>query len=509
MLQWFERHAPIRRKFRMLLAIHGALGLVSLIATILAAAGGNAYLAVIIAAASLIAMVITVAISSKLICTPYVTTVLRMEALAAGDTDSPIKFSDHRDCVGRMARAMTTFRANALEVGKLTEEQRVVVNEISSGLQKLAEKDLEFEIDQAFPENYDLLRTNFNAAVQALGDAMRTVRVGTTSVHRSIREISEATADLAERNETQASRLAQIAGSLTSVTTLVRETASGALSVQQSVTTANQEASAGGEVVRRAITAMAAIETSAQEIGQIIAVIDGIAFQTNLLALNAGVEAARAGEAGRGFAVVATEVRALAQRSAEAAQSIKTLITTSGQQVAAGVELVGQSGERLDRIVRGVSDINALIDGIASSASQQAENLTEVTAAMDEMERMTQHNAAMVEQSSAATRSLSSEANNLIDLVATFRSRELATRPAVVADPDRVRRSSAIDSAGGRRRTRGAAPDQTVHKIAPPASTSASATPISERKPAPARMAAPVASNLAFKPEASGDWSEF
>ncbi|WP_295531282.1 methyl-accepting chemotaxis protein [Novosphingobium sp. Chol11] len=314
----------------MLLAIHGALGVVSLLAVMLAAAGGSPAMAVMIAAASLMAMVITVAISSKLICTSYVTTVVRMEALAAGDTANVINFSDYRDCVGRMARAMATFRANALQVERLNQEQRGVVSAISAGLQKLADKDLEFVLDEAFPEDYQLLRTNFNAAVVALSSALGKVRVGTASVHGSIAEISDATEDLAARNEAQASRLTQIAGSLTSMSTLVRETASGALAMQRSVTTANEEASAGGEVVRRAISAMSAIESSAEEIGQIIAVIDGIAFQTNLLALNAGVEAARAGEAGRGFAVVATEVRALAQRSAEAAQSIKSLITNSG-----------------------------------------------------------------------------------------------------------------------------------------------------------------------------------
>ncbi len=505
MLQWFERHAPIRQKFRILLAIHGVLGLVSLLATISAVSGGNAALAVIISAISLIAMMMTVATSSKLICTPYVTTVVRMEALAKGDTSSPINFNDHQDCVGRMARAMATFRANALEVEKLTADQQQVVSAITSGLQKLAEKDLEFTLDQAFPGNYDQVRTNFNTAVHSLADALRTVRVGTKSVHGSIREISEATDDLAARNETQASRLNRIAGSLTSVTMLVHETASSALSVQQSVTSANQEASAGGEVVRRAITAMAAIETSAQEIGQIIAVIDGIAFQTNLLALNAGVEAARAGEAGRGFAVVATEVRALAQRSADAAQSIKSLITTSGQQVATGVELVGQSGEKLDRIVRGVSEINALIDGIASSASRQAENLTEVTTAMEEMERMTQQNAAMVEQSSAATRSLSSEANILIKTVETFRTRDVPHRPEVLADPARVRRSSALDSAGGPVRPHAGSPEKTVQKLIP----TASATPSLARSPAPARLAAPAASSLALKAEPDDSWSEF
>jgi methyl-accepting chemotaxis protein len=230
------------------------------------------------------------------------------------------------------------------------------------------------------------------------------------------------------------------------VTGIVQETATGAQAVTQTIALADREAGEGGDVVRRAIEAMAAIELSAQEIGQIISVIDGIAFQTNLLALNAGVEAARAGEAGKGFAVVATEVRALAQRSADAAQSIKALITTSGEQVGAGVELVRESGTRLEAIVRRISEISALIGGIDGSATRQAVNLGQINGAMREMDRMTQQNAAMVEESSAATRSLAAEAVRLNELVATFRTRDITNRPTRVAVPDNLRRRTTVDS---------------------------------------------------------------
>jgi methyl-accepting chemotaxis protein len=282
--------------------------------------------------------------------------------------------------------------------------------------------------------------------VKALAEALRIVRIGTASVQGSISEIGAASHDLALRNEAQAARIAETARAMDAVTGIVQETATGAHAVSQTITLADREAGEGGEVVRRAIEAMAAIENSAQEIGQIISVIDGIAFQTNLLALNAGVEAARAGEAGKGFAVVATEVRALAQRSADAAQSIKALITTSGEQVGTGVNLVRESGTRLEAILRRIGEISALTGSIAGSATRQAANLTQINAAMGEMDRMTQQNAAMVEESAAATRSLASEAVRLNALVATFRTRNVAHRPAAVVAPESMRRKSAVET---------------------------------------------------------------
>jgi methyl-accepting chemotaxis protein len=233
--------------------------------------------------------------------------------------------------------------------------------------------------------------------------------------------------------------------SMDEVTASVQETAASAAVVRQSVADAHRQATQGGDVVQRAIAAMAAIEQSAQEIGQIVTVIDAIAFQTNLLALNAGVEAARAGDAGKGFAVVANEVRALAQRSADAAQDIKALITNSSTQVGAGVELVGETGDRLGEIVAKVGEINGLVEDIATAAGRQAQNLQQVNGTMRDMDRMTQQNAAMVEQSSAATHSLSEEAVRLTELVSTFRTRDIDSRPDVAPAPDRLRRHSAVE----------------------------------------------------------------
>ncbi|TXI07745.1 MAG: HAMP domain-containing protein [Novosphingobium sp.] len=375
---------------------------------------------------------------------PLVETADTMQRMAEGDYRVEATGAERNDEIGVMARAIAVFRENGMARAKAQEEQQAVVAALSAGLDCMARQNLEHRIEQRFPGDYEELRTNYNIAVDALASAMRTVRVGAASVMSSIAEIRDASDDLARRNEQQASSLAQTASAMHRVTGSVRETASGAKDVNVAINSAHGEASSGGEVVQQAITAMAAIEASAQEISKIISVIDGIAFQTNLLALNAGVEAARAGESGKGFAVVATEVRALAQRSAEAAQNIKTLIENSTSQVEEGVRLVGETGTRLTGIVEQIAAVDALVAQIAQSAGRQAESLEQVNVEVAAMDRMTQANAAMVEQSSAATRSLSSEAERLTDLVATFRTRDIENRPVEAPNPHILRRTSAL-----------------------------------------------------------------
>lgn len=377
---------------------------------------------------------------------PLVETAETMQRMAEGDYRVEASGTERTDEIGIMARAIGVFRDNGIARAQAQEEQQAVVAALSAGLDCMARQNLEYRIEQAFPDSYEELRANYNTAVDALASAMRTVRVGAASVMTSIAEIRDASDDLARRNEQQASSLAQTAGAMQGVTGSVRETATGAREVQAAINAAHGEAHSGGEVVRQAIDAMAAIEASAQEISNIIAVIDGIAFQTNLLALNAGVEAARAGESGKGFAVVATEVRALAQRSAEAAQNIKTLIENSTSQVGEGVRLVGETGNCLTGIVDQIAAVDALVSQIAQAAANQAESLEQVNVEVAAMDRMTQANAAMVEESSAATRSLSAEAERLTELVATFRTRDIDKRPAQVSNPQHIRRTSALQA---------------------------------------------------------------
>lgn len=294
------------------------------------------------------------------------------------------------------------------------------VEALASGLSKLADGDLEQQITMAFPPGLEQVRTDFNGAVEKLKTTVLSVVSSTRTITAGAHEISNAADDLSKRTEQQAASLEETAAALDQITATGKKAAEGASHARDVVSSAQQDAEKTGVVVRRTVEAMDGIEKSAQQISQIIGVIDEIAFQTNLLALNAGVEAARAGDAGRGFAVVASEVRALAQRSADAAKEIKGLISTSSAQVAEGVQLVAETGKALERILDQVADINKVVVDIAAGAQEQATGLSQVNTAINQMDQATQQNAAMVEESTAAGHSLAQEAAQLTDLVAQF-----------------------------------------------------------------------------------------
>ncbi|WP_312781299.1 methyl-accepting chemotaxis protein [Brevundimonas sp.] len=299
--------------------------------------------------------------------------------------------------------------------------QALVVEETGRGLSALAEGDLTYRIEAAFPDDYGRLKADFNGAMAELQAAMTSLGAVATSMWDGAGQVATAAVTLAQRTERQAASLEETAAALDQITATVRQSAEGADQAGLVVRTAHDEAERSGEVVSRAILAMGEIEQSSTQIGNIIGVIDEIAFQTNLLALNAGVEAARAGDAGRGFAVVASEVRALAQRSAEAAKEIKTLISASSRQVTGGVALVGQTGEALAGFAARVMEINALMGDITASAREQAAGLAQVNDAINQMDQLTQQNAAMAQESTTASQGLNQEASDLTQLVGRFR----------------------------------------------------------------------------------------
>jgi methyl-accepting chemotaxis protein len=300
------------------------------------------------------------------------------------------------------------------------QERLAVVRNLADALGHLAQGDLAYRIETAFPPEYEQLRSDYNGALGRLSTTLNEIIGGASAIRSGAGEISSAADDLARRTEQQAASLEETAAALDEITVTVRKTASGAKTASDVVLAARGDAQTSGQVVRQAVDAMSEIEGSSSKIGQIIGVIDEIAFQTNLLALNAGVEAARAGDAGKGFAVVASEVRALAQRSADAAKEIKALISASAEQVGSGVRLVGETGQALQRIVDRVAEIDVLVTEIAASAQEQATGLHQVNSAINEMDQVTQQNAAMVEQSTAASHSLAQEAQGLAEAVARF-----------------------------------------------------------------------------------------
>ncbi|MDR7124923.1 methyl-accepting chemotaxis protein [Pseudotabrizicola sp. 4114] len=307
-------------------------------------------------------------------------------------------------------------------------EQQKVVEALRDALGALADGDLSAQIATPFPADYESLRLNCNQAAQSLSDTLAHVAAVTAAILDGASNIAGAAADLSRRTESQAATLEQTAAALDTLTANVRSATDGTLKAGSKVRSAHDEARNNGGVVRKAIEAMAAIEQSSHQISKIISVIDDIAFQTNLLALNAGVEAARAGEAGRGFAVVAAEVRALAQRSSEAAKEIKTLISTSETQVGTGADLVSQSGRAVEAIVSDVAEISSIVQDISQAAQDQSNSLAEINAGVAVLDKVTQQNAVMVEESTAASALLKQEADELSALLAGFNLKDARGR---------------------------------------------------------------------------------
>jgi len=419
-----------------------------------------------LALVSLAVIALGLLICSRGITTPIARLRARMESLAAGDTSSEIDGKDRGDEVGQMAATVQAFRENAIERIRLeneteanrsmSEKDRIerekqkaqeaadiqfAVNNLATALSRIAEGDVTYRIAQPFVPSLDGIRGDFNRAAEQLQSTLTQVAQNARGIDAGANEIRSAADDLARRTEQQAAAVEETAAALEEITTTVRDSTRRAQEAGQLVGRAKIGAEKSGEVVQKAVSAMEQIASSANEISNIIGVIDEIAFQTNLLALNAGVEAARAGDAGKGFAVVAQEVRELAQRSANAAKEIKNLIMTSNGQVQQGVQLVGETGKALQLIVSEVQEINRHVAAISESAQEQSSGLHQINTAVNQMDQDTQKNAAMVEESTAASHGLAREASSLNQLIAQFKLTEAGDADASAP----VRGASAAD----------------------------------------------------------------
>jgi len=375
-----------------------------------------------------------------------------VQDISSGRIDAEVPCLQDASEFGQIARALEIFRENARrkidmerrvkETGEIAELDRqkrdadkqendrsteFAVRSLADGLARLVDGDLSRTIETPFTGHLEQLRIDFNSSIVKLRDTLSDIQQSSRLIQNNGSEMSSAADDLAQRSEKQAATLEQTAAAVEQITATVRTSSERASQTSRLVEQARRNADSSTGIVENAISAMGRIRDASDKISQIIDVIDGIAFQTNLLALNAGVEAARAGDAGKGFAVVAQEVRELAQRSAQAAKEISTLIGASATEVSTGSRYVGETGDALLAISREIVEISGHVDMIATAAKEQSTSLTEVNASVNQMDQMTQRNAAMVEETNAATRQLAEEADLLMSLVDQFQLSDRTT----------------------------------------------------------------------------------
>ncbi|MBB3383671.1 MULTISPECIES: methyl-accepting chemotaxis protein [unclassified Rhizobium] len=405
---------------------------------------------------------IAILVSARGIAAPIERLRARMVSLADGNTDEPVSGIERKDEVGQMAAAVAVFRDSAIERLRLEQEAdanrslsekerlereaqkakdaadaQFAVDSLAQGLGELSNGNLTYRLEQPFVANLDRLRMDFNASMTKVEETLVAVGQGGQAIAAGANQIRSAADDLSKRTEQQAASIEETAAALEEITTTVKDSTRRAEEASSLVGRARIGAEKSGEVMQDAIAAMEAISKSSGEISNIIGVIDDIAFQTNLLALNAGVEAARAGDAGKGFAVVAQEVRELAQRSATAAKEIKALISTSGQQVGSGVDLVTRTGQSLQQIVKEVEEIDRNVRAIVEAAREQATGLQEINTAVNSIDQGTQQNAAMVEESTAASYSLAKEVTALNEILGQFNLQKGRSHARPVAATER------------------------------------------------------------------------
>ena len=418
-MNWFRADAPIRLKMLVSYgSLVGLLGIVTL-ATLLSPAAAPW---VALGATGL--SVVLAHLFREAVCVPYVTTVVRMEGLAAGDLDSPIHFTDYKDCVGRMTKAMFAFRATAQEQIALNEQSArhsAIIKRMAENFDCLSNCDLTADITEDYPAEYAPLKASFNQALASLRGLLGSVMAGTSNIRSGSSEIAQASNDLARRTESNAASLEQTAAAIQQVDSRLKATAHAATQSVETSEQAKTAVQAGRERTDDAVKAMTRVLESAKGIDDVIEGLDKIAFQTRVLAMNAAVEAGRAGDAGRGFAVVADLVSALAMRAEEEAKRARDQLSVTRLDIGAAVDAVQEVDDAFGVILSSGEQAARLAEQIANDNAAQASAISEVSSAVHEMDTSTQQNAAMVEQTSAAARNLTNEVAQLAAQADRFR----------------------------------------------------------------------------------------
>lgn len=452
MLNWIEKTAYVRQKIKVLFAV---LILVSVLQFMVEQVFQYLFVhyrheqTLSQCAGLLFQIALTLLIARfaiRIVAVPFEEITAATEKVAGGALNITIPCLHHQDCAGRLARSLQSFRENsqnqlklqevsaseAREAARIQKElsgksesirrlQSETIGTICAGMEIVKKGDLTFTFQEHFQDRFEEFRRDFNTLIHIYRTAIARISDATSMIANGTSEIASASAELSERTERQAVNLAQSAASLNSITQTVGKTARSAVQARETSLETRAQTVVISGVMHSANTAMGEIRASSRQVESILGLIEEIAFQTNLLSLNAGIEAARAGEAGRGFDVVAKEIRALAQRSAKSAQDIRNIITSSGRQVEEGVHFVGEADRSMKVISQHVDGITSLLEEISRSTTGEAESLETINKAINEMDQMTQRNAAMVEEVNVACRNLSNEAKDLFAELSRFR----------------------------------------------------------------------------------------
>ena len=426
----------------------------------------------------------------------------RRDAIRADATARRIEYA-----IWGIVTSLILMAAGLLLAWKLVHSITVPLDQAVETIDAIAAGDLTRELQSTRQDEFGHMLRSLSAMSARLRGVVTEVRTGVDSVSSASVEIANGNHDLSARTEQTASNLEETAASMEQLTATVSQSADTARQANQLAGSAAQAAARGGEVVGQVVTSMQHITDSSRKIGDIIGVIDGIAFQTNILALNAAVEAARAGEQGRGFAVVASEVRSLAQRSAEAAKEIKTLINASVENVESGSAQVAHAGQTMEEIVASVQRVSDLIGEITASSTEQRDGIAQVNQAVTHLDQMTQQNAALVEESTAAAASMRDQAQRLAEVVSIFNVGAVAVRaPAPARAAPRPAPAAAPRPAPAAKAALGSRPPATgAAKAAAPAPTprlAAKAPPAASLAPAPPAPRAPSGGS-------DDDWESF